>query len=228
MSSCDVDVNDFVKKIAAPLIGIESSQTGISLIPDFKNDSDDIVCSGLTIKRLNRENISESDLGGINEDATTFFLINRSVTSKTQSQFNWFKSTEADTYDITNRLGVHMPRSIGVLYIEHTKSATGRLLVLYLGNLPREIITYRGNGSLVDYYLNTSYGKRQAGSTNKFNHCGLRRLMIGNGNNLNEGKTMYFYGLFFYNRLPTDKEVNSMLINCKNHLKNLTNKEECI
>ena len=46
------------------------------------DSSVDTVCLGYNSKRLNKEIVFASDLGGINRDTTTFFLIHRTVTRK--------------------------------------------------------------------------------------------------------------------------------------------------
>ena len=141
--------------------------------PDFTKDSDDIACLGFNSKRLGREHVLVIDLDRVNGDTTTFCLIHCTVNRTNQLPFNWVRLTGTNTYDISTRLGFHIPWSTGVVHTDHANSAKGRLSVRYIGNHHREIIAYSRNGSIENSYLNTVHGKRQTELTNKFNHIDL-------------------------------------------------------
>ena len=90
----------------------------------------------------------------------------------------------------------------------------GRLQQSYAGNTSiinsRKFWTYRRNGGVADLYLNGNHQKQVTGLTSGLTVGDVGRFTIGNGNRLTEPAVMDFYGLFFYNRILTDNELNLM------------------
>ena len=214
LNSCAIDASRNVLSITDPLSKIILSASSTTRAPKLEVSTDHLIYLNFNGDELIKEGVSVSDIGGTTGDATTFFFIGNTKSVKSQSQFNWMKGSFGN-YSTGSRLGVHLPWSDSIVYVDHASSTGGRLAVSYNGatqNIVNKRVawSYRRNGSVAELFLNGSRQITKTGLTAKFNKSDIGRFSIGNGNNSSNYATMDFYGLFFYNRALSDIEMEQM------------------